>query len=142
HSIIEGFDLYDYMPTNYNSGYKWLNAFISNDTNIFSLSSSDQPLDLLPIFIQNNLNTNAPGLSVDDLGVQIVNRRHLYAQWSDFPKPFSISGTPTVVESMGSNTNAFDTLEVLVYSQANPSKSIDTTQLRVADLHNRMLLLK
>jgi hypothetical protein len=75
--IVEGLDLYDYMPTNYNSGYKWLTHFIAGDTNIFSLSSSDQPLDLLPLFIQANLDANYPGISVDDLGVQIVNRRHL-----------------------------------------------------------------
>jgi len=46
--ITEGFNLYDYMPTNYNSGFKWMTRFIANDTNIFSLSSSDQPLVLPP----------------------------------------------------------------------------------------------
>jgi YD repeat-containing protein len=140
--ITEGFDLYDYMPTNYNSGYKWLTHFIANDTNIFSLSSSDQPLDLLPLFIQSSLNQNYPGMSVSDLGLKITNRRHLYAQWSDLPKPFALSGTPTVIESFGTNSSLFNTLEVKVYSEANPTRAIDTTEMRIADLHNRMLLLK
>ncbi len=140
--ITEGFDLYDYMPTNYNSGYKWLTHFIAGDTNIFSLSSSDQPLVLLPLFIQNSLNQNYPGMSVSDLGIQIVNRRHLYSQWSDFPTPFALSGTPTIIESLSTNLNLFNTLEIQVYSQANPNKFIDTTEMLVADLHNRMLLLK
>jgi RHS repeat-associated protein len=140
--ISEGFDLYDYMPTNYNSGYKWLTHFIANDTNIFSLSASDQPLDLLPLFIQNSLNANYPGMSVDDLGVQIRNRRHLYAQWTDFPKPFSITGPPLAIESLKTNLNLFNTIEVRAYSQANPSKFIDTGELPIADVHNRMLLLK
>lgn len=141
--ITEGFDLYDYMPTNYNSGYKWLTHFIAADTNIFSLSStSDQPLDLLPLFIQNNLNQNYPGMSVSDLGLKITNRRHLYSQWSDLPKPFALSGTPTVIESFGTNSSLFNTLEIKVYSEANPTRAIDTTEMRIADLHNRMLLLK
>ena len=140
--ITEGFNLYDYMPTNYNSGYKWLTHFIANDTNIFSLSSSDQPLVLLPLFIQNSLNQNYPGMSVSDLGMQIVNRRHLYSQWSDFPVPFALSGTPIVVESLKTNLNLFNTLEVQVYSQANPTNLIDTSEMYEADLQNRMLLLK
>ena len=140
--ITEGFNLYDYMPTNYNSGYKWLTHYIANDTNIFSLSSSDQPLVLLPLFIQQSLNQNYPGMSVSDLGMQIVNRRHLYSRWSDFPVPFALSGTPAIVESLKTNLNLFNTLEVQVYSQANPTNLIDTSEMFEADLQNRMLLLK
>jgi YD repeat-containing protein len=140
--ITEGFNFYDFMPTNYNSGYKWLRAFISNDTNIFSLSSSDQPLDLLPLFIQQNLNLNAPGLSVDDMGVQYVNRRHLYAQWSSFPEPFAVSGTPLVIESLSTNLNFFNTVEIMAFSQANPGRVVGTGEMRLADLHNRPMLLK
>ena len=140
--ITEGFNFYDYMPTNYNSGYKWMRAFIRSDTNIFSLSSSDQPLDLLPAFIQHNLDLNHYGLSVDDMGAQIVNRRHLYSQWNQLPEPFMLSGVPLVIESLKTNLNLFNTIEVQVYSQANPGRMLDTTEMRVADLHNRMLLLK
>jgi transglutaminase-like putative cysteine protease len=140
--ITEGFNFYDYMPTNYNSGFKWLTAFINSDTNIFSLSSSDQPLDLLPAFIQHNLDLNHYGLSVDDMGVQCVNRRHLYSQWSDFPEPFALSGTPLVIESLKTNMNLFNTLEIQVYSQANPTRLIDTTAIPIAELDNRKLLLK
>ena len=140
--ITEGFNFYDYMPTNYNSGFKWLTAFINNDTNIFSLNSSDQPLNLLPAFIQHNLDLNHYGLSVDDMGVQCVNRRHLYSQWNQFPEPFALSGTPLVIESLKTNMSLFNTLEIQVYSQANPTRLIDTTAIPVAELHNRKLLLK
>jgi RHS repeat-associated protein len=74
--------------------------------------------------------------------MQIVNRRHLYSQWSDFPVPFALSGTPIVVESLKTNLNLFNTLEVQVYSQANPTNLIDTSEMYEADLQNRMLLLK
>ncbi len=140
--ITEGFNFYDYMPTNYNSGFKWLTAFINSDTNIFSLSSSDQPLNLLPAFIQHNLDLNHYGLSVDDMGVQCVNRRHLYSQWSDFPEPFALTGTRLVIESLKTNMNLFNTLEIQVYSQNNPTRLLDTTAIPVAELHNRKLLLK
>jgi RHS repeat-associated protein len=140
--IVEGFDLYDYMPTNYNSGFKWLSHFVAGDTNIFSLSTSDQPLDLLPLFIQSALNTNYPGLSVDDMGVQLVNRRHLYAQWIDFPKPFSLSGPPLAIESLKTNLNLFNTVQIRAFSQANTNKFVDSSEMYLADLHNRKLLLK
>jgi len=140
--ITEGFNLYDYMPTNYNSGYKWMTHFIASDTNIFSLSSSDQPSDLLPLFIQKNLNQNYPGMSVSDLGMQVVNRRHQYSQWSDFPLPFALSGAPMIVESLKTNLNLFNTIEVQVYSQANSTNLIDTGEMYEADLQNRALLLK
>jgi RHS repeat-associated protein len=140
--ITEGFNFYDYMPTNYNSGFKWLTAYINNDTNIFSLNSSDQPLDLLPAFIQHNLDLNHYGLSVDDMGVQCVNRRHLYSQWNQFPEPFALSGTPMVVESLKTNMSLFNTLDIQVYSQANPTRLLDTTAIPIAELHNRKLLLK
>jgi RHS repeat-associated protein len=141
--IEEGFNFYDYLPTNYNSGFKWLTQFLASDTNIFSLSAtSDQPLDLLPAFIQNQLDQSHYGMSVDDMGVQIRNRRHLYAQWSDFPKPFSLSGSPTIIESLKTNMNLFNTLEIQAYSQVAPGKLIDTAEIPIAELHNRKLLLK
>jgi len=77
-ATVEGWDVYDFMPTNYNSGHKWLTQFCLGDTNIFSLSDSDQPLDLWPKFIQKQLDAFDMDLSMDDLGVQLVNRRHLY----------------------------------------------------------------
>ena len=140
--ITEGWNLYDYMPTNYNSGYKWMNHFLASDTNIFSLSASDQPLDLLPLFLQKNLTNNFPGVSVDDIGMQTVQRRHYYPRWTDFPLPFALSGAPNVVESLGTLTNVFDTLEILVYSVTNTYKYIDTTEMRLMDFHNRKLLLE
>jgi RHS repeat-associated protein len=140
--ISEGFNFYDFMPTNYNSGYKWMTGFIAGDTNIFSLSDSDQPFDLLPKFIQKNLNDSHYGLSVDDMGVKLINRKHLYAQWTDFPKPFSLSGTPLVVESLKTNLDLFNTVRIQVFSENDPSKVIDSTELRVADIHNRRFMLK
>jgi len=142
-SVVEGLDLYDYMPTNYNSGHKWLTQFCLGDTNIFSLSAdTDQPLDLWPKFIQKQLDTYHPGLSVDDMGVRIINRRQHFAQWDDLPKPFLLSGTPLIWESLKTNLNVFNTLQIRVYSAADTNKFIDTTEMRIADLHNRKLLLK
>ena len=76
------------------------------------------------------------------MGVQIRNRRHLYAQFSDFPKPFSLTGASTVVESLKVIPNLFNTIDIQVWSQAAPTKLIDTTELPIAELHNRKLLLK
>ena len=85
--IVEGFN-YDYMPTNYNSGFKWMKPFIDGDTNIFSLSDSDQPFRFAAQVHPEEPERFALWTSVDDMGVQIVNRKHLYAQWGDFPSRF------------------------------------------------------
>ena len=141
--ITEGFNLYDYMPTNYNSGYKWLTHFhCQRHKHLFLEQFRSSRWFCCRLFIQNALNQNYPGMSVSDLGMQIVNRRHLYSQWSDFPVPFALSGAPIIVESLKTNLNLFNTLEVQVYSQANPTNLIDTSEMYVADLQNRMLLLK
>jgi YD repeat-containing protein len=141
--IVEGLNHYEYMPTNYGNGHKWLVQFCLGDTNILALSPTvDQPLELLPKFIQKQLELNAPGLSLDDMGVRIVNRRNHHPRWDDFPKPFSLSGAPLVWESLQTNLSLFNTLQVRVYSAADTNKFIDTSEMRIADLHNRKLLLR
>src|SRR6185436_18223757 len=55
-SIVQGLPLYDYMPEDYNSGYKWMIHFMEHDTNIMSLDKeSDQPLVLWPKFVEEKL---------------------------------------------------------------------------------------
>ena len=58
------------------------------------------------------------------------------------PEPFALTGTPLVIESLKTNMNLFNTLEIQVYSQNNPTKLLDTTAIPVAELDNRKLLLK
>ena len=81
--VIEGLNLYDYMPTQYNSGFKWAHDYIYDMTNIMGLStSSDLPSTLFPAFIEQSLSQNYPGLSIDDFGVKISNRKHEYTDSS------------------------------------------------------------
>ena len=52
-----------------------------------AVSGDSTPRVIFPAFLQQTLLQNHPGVSVDDLGVQIVNRRHYYPRWQDFPTP-------------------------------------------------------
>jgi RHS repeat-associated protein len=140
--VIEGLDLYDYLPPEYNTGHKWLQKYVQNDATLMALSASDQPMELFPKFIEQQLSQNHPGLSLADIGVKYLDRRRLYSRWDDFPKPFELSGAPIAKESLTNDLNLFNTIRVRVYSQANPNKFIDTEELRIADLHNRKLQLK
>lgn len=150
--VVEGFGLYDYMPTNYNNAYKWVRDYLYGKTNILALSSDDDtPATLFPKFVQQVLLTNAPGLSLDDIGVRIVNRRKNYSQWSDFPKPTVVGNSNVVVENLTSATltnlwvgltNIFDTVSVEIYSVANPTTKVVSGELRVADFHNRKFLAR
>lgn len=151
--ITEGLNLYDYMPTNYNSGLKWLQNYLYGDTNILGLSAeSDAPSVLFPRFVKAQLLTNAPGVALDDLGVSAYNRQHYYLRWQDFPTPSVVNNPSQVVcvDSLASPaitnispvlTNIFDTVTLTVYSQTNPTNTMTIGPLRMADLHNREMFM-
>jgi RHS repeat-associated protein len=148
YEITEGFDLYDEMPSNYPNAYPWVRDYIYGSTNLMSLavSGDSTPRVIFPAFLKQTLLANHPGVSVDDLGVQIVNRRHYYSRWQDFPTPTSVTNTSYALENLTSSaitnisptlTNVFDTMSVEIYSQNDPAKDIWTGDMRLCDLHNR-----
>ncbi|MDX1952660.1 MAG: DUF6531 domain-containing protein, partial [Verrucomicrobiota bacterium] len=147
--ITEGFNLYDFMPAQYNSATKWTRGYLQMHNAIMLLASqTDTITDLFPRYLQSQLRTNYPGISMDDLGVQINDRRHYYARWSDFPQPTVVGSNFTVVESLASITNSFpamsnlfDLINIEVTSSTTPANKISTGDLLVTDLHNRQFTL-
>lgn len=150
--IVEGLNLYDYTGTNYRNGFKWVSDYFYNKTNILSLASGDDtPAALFPKFIQNQLSLNAPGLSLDDIGVRFVNRRKGYARWQDFPAPFTAPTNGVALDTLSSSsitnvfpalTNIFNLFQVEVSSVANTNKKVATGFVRVMDLHNRRFVIR
>ena len=148
YSIVEGLDLYDNLPANYGNAYGWVKDYIYGATNLMSLAVDGDatPRVIFPAYLKQTLLQNHPGVSVDDLGVQIFNRRHNCARWQDFPTPTWLTNVCTAVESLGSSgitnvnpalTNIFDTVSVEVYSVNSPNRDIQTGDMRLVDLHNR-----
>ena len=148
YGITEGFNLYDYMPTNYASAYPWLRDYILGNTNLLALATNgdNTPRVILPAYLKQTLLQNHPGVSVDDLGVQIQNRQHYYARWQDFPTPTWVTNVSTALESLTDPnlasvsptlTNIFDTVSVEVYSVNDPAEDIQTGDLPLVLLHNR-----
>jgi RHS repeat-associated protein len=153
YQITEGYDLYEYMPTNYSSAYPWVRDYIHGKTNLTSLAANgdNTPRVIFPAFLKQTLLQNHPGVSVDDIGVQIINRPHLYARWQDFPTPTWVTNVSTPLESLTSSgvtnispslTNIFDTVSVEIYSVTNPVEDIQTGDLRLVDLHNRQFYIQ
>ncbi len=141
--IIEGKNLYDYFPAAYNSGLKWTKQYLYGDTALIPAGTTDNTLtNLFPKFIEKTLKDNFPTLSIDDLGVKVRDRRHYRLTWGDFPTPFKLEGTPTTLESLSVRPNIFDTVNIEIFSDANPSKKVTTGDLRMVDLHNRKLLVR
>lgn len=151
--LEEGFNLYNYMGSNYYNGFEWTRDYMYGATNILSLANggNDTPSVLFPAFVKQMLLQNAPGLSLDDLGVKFVNRRRTYARWQDFPTPFVVPTNAVALDSLGSPaitnvfaglTNIFDTFSVEVSSQATLSKKLSTGDLRLADIHDRRFLIR
>lgn len=140
--VVEGLDFYRFMPEAYNSGYKWMTKFMENDTNIMSLSAeSDQPAVLLPKFIDKYLLLNAPGLSLDDMGLSRRRRSNVYHRWNDFPKPFAVGSDLVFLESLTESPNIFNTVRVDFDSPSYPYPSVTTGEFLMVDLHNREVAL-
>lgn len=148
YEMNEGLNLWEYMPTNYSDAYGLVHDYIYGNTNLLSLAvDGDNTLRVIfPKFIQQTLLANHPGVSLDDIGMQIINRRHNYSRWQDFPTPTWVTNVSTPLENLTSSaianisptlTNIFDTVSVEIYSVANPAEDIQTGDLRLCDLHNR-----
>ena len=150
--LVEGLNLYDYMPEAYNNGFKWMRDYALGKTNILSLAGEDDtPLAIYPKFLQNQLNVSAPGVSLDDIGFTWRNRRKSYARWEEFPQPFVAPTNGIALDTLSSSgitnvyaglTNIFDTISVEAYSTVATNKKVWTGELRLVDLHNRRLLLR
>lgn len=159
--IKEGLNLYDYMPEGYKSGYAWVRKYLELNSPLWTEISTwtaqpknDTPSEIFPMFVENTLRASHPALSISDLGVQIKNRRHLYARWEDFPQPWAVTeenGQITQRESFADTPDTFDTVSIQVWSDRGPNPNnvcdvgepnIETGDLRTLDLHNRRLLIR
>jgi YD repeat-containing protein len=151
-SLVEGFDLWDFLPNENKILYGWVRDYVFARTNLMSFVSGDDDSAgyIFPRYLNQFLETNAPGVSIDDIGVQVLNRRHLYSRWDDFPRPTWVTNQSTAVESLTSSgitnvsprlTNIFNTVSVELFSVNNPQKKIATSEQCMADLHNRKFFL-
>ena len=152
YEITEGLDLWEEMPTNYSTAYNWVYDYCYGKTNLLSLAvDGDNTLRVIfPKYLQQTLLQNHPGVSVDDIGVSILNRQHYYARWQDFPTPTWVTNSSTSITNLSSSaisnvnpilTNIFDTMSVEIYSLTDPTKDIQTGDLRLCDLHNRQFYI-
>ena len=152
--IVEGVDLYDYMPTNYNTALKWVREYLLGNANILGLEpESNLPLRLWPKFIEQVLLTNQPAarLSLDDVGVRAFNRRNQFPTWAHLPQPNFITNASQVTvaanlsqtNSFAFLTNIFDTIRVEVYSNTVGAANLLLTSgdWFTCEWHNRKLLL-
>jgi YD repeat-containing protein len=151
--LTEGLNLYDFMPEAYNNGFKWMRDYALGRTNILGLSTpeDDTPLAIYPKFLQSQLSTYAPGVSLDDIGYKWRTRRKSYARWGDFPKPFVAPTNGVALDTLTSSaitnvfpgmTNIFDTVTVEAFSTVATNKRVFTGDLRLLDLHNRRMVLR
>jgi RHS repeat-associated protein len=153
--IVEGPDIYDYMPTNYPSAYQWVKDYAHANPEVLGTASVNDPLTKVwREFLTSALNSNqlAQNLSLDEFGVRAFNRRNSYPTWDDLPKPNFLTNqtqlaiVPTLSENAQTNpflTNMFDRIriEVFKFNTNLVNRIFDTGLWRACDLHNRKLLL-
>ncbi|QYY34820.1 DUF6531 domain-containing protein [Ruficoccus sp. ZRK36] len=148
--VEEGLDPYDYFPEGFNSGKKWTEKYLTNDPAINDLIGNDGR-DTPGLLFERYLREQAAddGLSVDDFGLKIYNRRNHYWTWDDFPKPFIVGqlNSRTWTEPLAVKTNdlknssdasKFATLQVKIQTEGGGSTLMATQRMRICDLHNRL----
>jgi RHS repeat-associated protein len=161
--VQEGPNLWNYLPTGYQTGGQWLLHYISNDPTIRQLTTpsglyTDDVNVLFPLYVKQQLQGTTT--SIDQLGMTYYNQQTYYTRWQDFPRPWQ---TPVVTDAnLAQNLdytqnpaalapalfNIFDTINIQVFSDRNNSGTwdsgepgINTGTLRLCDLHDRRLLL-
>lgn len=151
--IVEGVNLYDYMPTNYNTALAWVEQYVRGNTNILNLDSENVPAKLFPKFIQPYLASNVLGapVSLDDLGVTAYDRPHQFPDWPYLPQPDLVTNfnTTAVVDSLSASpgvypflSNIFNTAQVQVYSNSvSGTLLLDTGLWDACDFHDRKFLV-
>jgi RHS repeat-associated protein len=150
HEIVEGVNLYDYMPTNYNTALAWVEQYVRGNTNILNLDSENVVSKLFPEFVQQYLAPLGPSYSMDNLGVRAVNRQHQFPTWSYLPQPDAVTNlsTLTVVDNLSDSSsfpflaNVFNTVRVAVYSNSvSGSPVLDSGIWDSCDLGDRKFLV-
>jgi len=150
HEIVEGVNLYDYMPTNYGTALAWVEQYVRGNTNILNLDSNNVVSKLFPEFVQQYLAPLGPSFSMDNLGVRAFNRQHQFPSWSYLPQPDAVTNMSalTVVDNLGDSStfpflaNVFNTVHVQVYnSNVSGSPVLDSGIWDACDLGDRKFLL-
>jgi RHS repeat-associated protein len=153
--IVEGQNIYNYLPTNYPTAYSWIKDYALANPQLMALASpNDGMAKTWQQYLYNVINTNQlqSNLSLDDFGVRAFNRRNSYPTWSRLPLPnfFTNQSQVAVVSTLSDSsvtypflTNMFDRIRIEVFhDDTNTANRIfDTGQWRACDLHNRKLLL-
>jgi len=152
-SVTEGVSICDVLPDPYKTTQLWVKDYVMAKTNIMGFAKPDDDTGgtVFKRYLNKVLETNAPGISMDDIGMRYVNRRHLYTRWEDFPRPTWVTNVCIPVTGLGATdgTNVsprltisiYDTVVIELFSVNNPQKGIKTGELRMSDLHNRKMFL-
>ncbi|NBQ68067.1 MAG: hypothetical protein EBU46_04210 [Nitrosomonadaceae bacterium] len=150
--IVEGADIYDFMPTNYPTAYSWVKDYALSKPEIMGLGTANSSASVLwKQFLVNVLNTNQSqsNLSLDDFGVRAFNRRNSYSGWAQLPQPnfltnqTQVAVVPTLSETNQFLANIFDRVRVEVFSTDTNTvnRLFDIGLWRACDFHDRKLLL-
>ncbi|WP_309383704.1 RHS repeat-associated core domain-containing protein [Cerasicoccus frondis] len=152
--IEQGFDLYQFMPEGYRSGREWVEAYLRNDPEInqyIGADGDDTAGNLFYRFVEEYLKPH--GLSIDDMGMTVVNRRNRYEVWEDFPRPFAIGNKDNVdtpidvnlARDYRSDSDRFITVKVsATKSGTEISSSLvggDDRPIYMCEIYNRRLFV-
>ncbi|MEI8365576.1 MAG: DUF6531 domain-containing protein [Parachlamydiaceae bacterium] len=110
--VIEGHDLYSFMPAEYANADLWIKQYLCNDKSILKhigTDGDDTAGVLFTRFIEEKLQEK--GLSLEDVGSRKKIHKKQFASWRDFPRP-SIKGDLTTTANLPQRTDLFASLQI------------------------------
>ena len=132
--VVEGFDLYDYMPDAYASAGRWILSYLTGDEMILKHIGPDEDDSATVIFtrfVEEELNNQ--GLSISEIGFQRSLLKRSITSWADFPRP-KTNGKSFAFDYLGEVPNIFAYVNFSISPHEIPGKSLFSNAIRLADL--------
>ena len=165
YEIVEGHDVFNFMPDRYRNAYSWIDQYYrydnvgsTNDGEYLSIFESlgingdDAPSTLFPKFFQQILDRDHAGLSVEDFGVTRRLRQNAFSSWFEFPEPHTVQNSNfeeyASVDAINPPDSPLGQVIDDIFNKVNvqfydindlDTPAIETGDMRISDIQNRRL---
>ncbi len=165
YEIVEGHDVFNFMPDRYRNAYSWVDQYYRYDNvastddgeflSIFEsvgINGDDAPSTLFPKFFQQILNRDHAGLSIEDFGTMRKLRQNAYTSWYEFPEPHTVQTTNfdeyASVDAINPPDSPLGQVIDDIFNKVNvqfydvndlETPALETGDMRICDIQNRRL---
>jgi len=130
--IIEGADVWDFLPEGLATGREWAKKFLQRDPAIFAQGSGDTPSGRFPAWLDTQL--AAAGVSRSEVGMSFRDRRHRLESWEHFPQGKLVEGAQiSPIEKFADVPGVIDSVQILLWKDTTPNQILDAGEAIMAN---------